>query len=343
MTFQVSKSSTNFWNDLKLTWEQCTDLPVHCWTNSVAELDGKVYIAGKGSKGDYDYPVVYDSYKDEWFVLPEVPCSRFSLVAVPYKKQLLAIGGMITKGYVTKTTNKVFAWDKTSQKWTTPYPNMPTARCYSSVISYGLAVIVAGGMTSWDPDTLTGVVEILHIKEHSGLFSKSQWSVVEPLPHVVYETVPLITDDKLYIATGFDDDDESTCNIITACLPELLQSNVKKARSGKVWNKLPDMPYSSWSINHYQGRLVIFTGDHKVEQPEQGEAAWELISLIHIYNPDTKSWDHVGEFPHDYLVGKSVHLREDKLLFIGGLTGTHIIGKDDDSVTTCLMLTLTPQ
>ena len=241
--------------------------------------------------------------KDMWFVLPELPYSGFSLVAVPYKKQLLAIGGKITKGHIIKTTNKVFAWDENSQKWTTSYPNMPTARCYSSIICYELAVIVAGGVTSYDPWILTGVVEVLHIKEHSGLFSKSQWSVVEPLPHVVYEAIPFITDDKLYIAVGIDDDEESTCNITTACIPELLQSNVKKARNGKVWNKLPDMPYSSPSINHYQGRLVIFTGDHKVEQPEQGKAVWELISLIHIYNPDTKCWDHVGKVPHDYLVG----------------------------------------
>ena len=262
---------------------------------------------------------------------------------MPYKKQLLAIGGKITKGPITKATNKVFAWDENSQEWTTPYPDMPTARCYSSVISYELAVIVAGGVTSCDPWTLTGVVEVLHIKEHIGLFSKSQWSVVEPLPHVVYEAVPLIADDKLYIAVGFDHDDESNCNIITACLPKLLQSNIKKTRSGRVWNKLPDMPYSSWSINHYQAHLVIFTGDHKVEQPEQGKAAWELISLIHLYNPDTKCWDHVGDVPHGYLEGRSVHIREDKLLFIGGLTGTHSTGKDDDSVTTCLMLTFTPQ
>ena len=318
-------------------------MPADCWAYSVAELDGKVYTTGKSSRGDYIVPLVYDSYKDKWFVLPELPYSMCSLVAVPYKKQLLAIGGIINKGSNAKTTNKVFSWDDNSQKWTTPYPNMPTARCDFSVISYGLAVIVAGGVTNWDLQTLTGAVEVLHIKEHSGLFSKSQWSVVEPLPHVVCDAVPLITDDKLYIAVGFDDDDESNCNIVSACLPELLQSNVKKARSGRVWNKLPDMPYSSWSINHYQGRLVIFTGDHKVEEPEQGKAAWELLSLIHLYNPDTKSWDHVGNFPHNYLVGKSVHIGENKLLFIGGLTGTHTTGKADDSVATCLMLTLTPQ
>ena len=98
------------------------------------------------------------------------------------------------------------------------------------------------------------------------------------------------------------------------------------------------MPYSSVSINHYQGRLIIFTGDRKTKKPGQGK--WELISMIHIYNPDTKSWDHVGNVPYSYLLGKSVHIGENKLLFIGGLTGTHTVGKGDDMVTTCLLLTI---
>jgi len=322
-----------------LTWKQCTDLPRKCWATSIAELDGKVYISTTGTYGGY-FPLMYDSYKDKWFELPELPHIKFSLVAVPYKKQLLAIGGMTSD---CKVTNKVLAWDKYNKKWATPYPNMPTARCYSSCISHGLAVIVAGGMTCHNPLTTTGVVEVLHIKEHASLFSKSQWSVVERLPHVVCEPVSLIVNDNLYIAVGSGDDGESTCNIVTAFLPDLLQSSIKKARSGKIWNKIPDMPYSSCSINHYQGHLIIFTGDRKVEKSGQAKPSWELIPLIHVYNPDTKSWDHVGDVPCNCLMGISIHLSENKLLFIGGLTGTHIVGKADDMLTTCSMLTFTPK
>ena len=338
---QVSKSSSDFWDDLWLTWQQCADLPLRCWANSVAELNGKVYISAKGDRINYVDPLMYDSYKDEWSSLPELPNIRFSLVAVPYKKQLLAIGGVNN----IKVSNKVFAWDEDKQKWTTPYPNMPTARCDTCSISHELTVIVAGGVTCLEPWAVTGAVEVLHIKEHSGLFSKSYWSAVEQLPHVVYDVIPLMIDDNLFIAVGFDDDDESTCNIVTASLPELLQTirSVKKTRSGRVWHKLPDMPYSSWSINHYQGRLVIFTGDHKVEQPGQSKSTWELISQIHLYNPDTKSWDLVGDVPYNHLMGKSVHIRGNKILFIGGLTGTHVIGNSDDMVTICSTLTLTPK
>ena len=244
--FQANKSSSDFWNSLKLTWKKCADLPVKCYASSVAELDGKVYVA---LRGNYDYPLMYDPYKDEWSVLPKLPHAHFSLVAVPYKKQILAIGGFTSND--DEFSNKVFAWDEDNRRWTTPYPNMPTARCNSSCISHGSSVIVAGGVSCLRPLRLTGVVEVLHIKEHKSLFSKSQWSVVQQLPHVVYAAVPLIIDDTLYIVSGYDSNDYSTCNIVTASLPESLQSSDKK--TGNVWHKLPDMPYTS-CMGHYSSR-----------------------------------------------------------------------------------------
>ena len=60
---------------------------------------------------------------------------------------------------------------------------------------------------------MTGIVEVLHISEHSGHYSKSylgQWSVVEQLPHVIQEAVPLIVGDNLYIAGGYDDNADSS-------------------------------------------------------------------------------------------------------------------------------------
>ena len=301
-------------------------------------MDGKVYIAVQGDNNHYVNPLMYDSYKDQWFTLPALPHVRFSLVTICCK-QLLAIGG-VSGG---KVSGQVFAWEEDDQNWTTPYPDMPTARYSSCSVSHESAVIVAGGVTCSNPLTMTGAVEVLHITiDALGYFYESCWIEVERLPHVVYELVPVVIDNNLYIGVGFDDDG-NTCNIITASLPELLESGIRKTRSGRVWNKLPDMPYSSWSINQYQGRLITFTGNHRVEQPGQSEWTWELISQIHLYNPGTKSWDHVGDAPYNYLMGRSVHIRENRILFISGITGGHIVGEGDDMLTTCSVLTLTPK
>ena len=168
--------------------------------------------------------------------------------------------------------------------------------------------------------------------------------MVEQLPLVVYLAIPLIVNDKLYIAQGDNTfSGYSSCNIVTASLPELLQSCNNNTSSSQVWSKLPDMPYSSYSINHYQGHLITFTGDHEVERPDEDKPVYELVPLIHTYNPDTKTWDCVGDIPHGYCLGMSVHIRENKVLFIGGLTGRHDANKDGDIMTTCSILTLTPQ
>ena len=204
-------------------------------------------------------------------------------------------------------------------------------------------MIVAGGVTFWDPLTMTRAVEVLHIKEHS-LFTKSHWSVVERLPLILYEAIPLIVDDTLYIAIGYNEKHApSTCNAITAPLPELLQSNNKNASRGQVWNKLPDMPYSSHSITHYQGRLITFGGECRADydQPDEDKQVYQSVPLIHIYNPDTKAWNHVGEIPYEYLLGISVYISENKILFVGGLTGMHDINtEDDDVISNCSILTL---
>ena len=340
--FQVNKSSSDFWNNLKLTWQQCADLPLKCFALSVAELDGKVYATIRDSENPHFSPLMYDSNKDQWSSLPALPYVNFSLVTVTDRKQLLAIGGVVNNNGVQEITNEVFLWDEMNRKWTTPYPNMPTARFNCSSISHGPTVIVAGGVTSWDPWTMTRAVEVLHIKEH-GLFTKLQWSEVEQLPHIVRDAVPLIVDDKLHIAVGYDKKSgTSTGNIVAVSLPELLQSSNKNTSSDQVWYKLPDMPYSSLSINHYQGHLITFGEGYQVEQPDTGKAVYVSVPLIHIYNLNTNTWDCVGEIPYGYLLGCSVHIRRNKILFIGGLTGTYHANKDDDLITTCTILTLSP-
>ena len=319
-----------------LTCLTSVGLPV--WLNWMGKC-----VSGCSSRGACVDPFVYDSNKDQRSILPDLsPCARFSLVTVTEKKQLLAIGGRTNNNGVIEMSNKVFLWDEKYRKWLTPYPNIPTARCRSSSISHGLTVIVAGGITCHDPFTITRAVEVLHINDNN--LHDSYWSVVEQLPLVVWQAILLIVNDKLYIAQGYDTSPYSTCNTVTASLPELLQSSNNNTSSSQVWSKLPDMPYSSCSINHYQGHLITFTGGRMVERPDEDKPVWELVPLIHIYNPDTKTWDCVGDIPHgyEYYLGRSVHIREDKILFIGGLTGRHNPNIDDDIMTTCSILIITP-
>ena len=302
--------------------------------SSIAELDGKVYITAYNSLGGSQTPYMYDFSKDHWSTLKS-PSWHFSFVSVPDRKLLLAIGVIARHNDSKKMSNKLFLWNKKREKWYTPYPDMPTARCHSSCISHGSSVIVAGGVTNWDPVTMTRSVEVLHITN-----AYSHWSEVEQLPFATFLAVPLVVNDNLYIAGGYDEDHQSTYNIVTASLPQLLQSS-NNTSSGQVWNKLPDMPYASQSINHYQGCLITFTGDDKFEPQGKPRLTFKSDPLIHIYNVNSKCWDCVGKNPHGYYFGCTVLLKPNEILFVG-TTGRHNPGSQDDIVTTCVLLTLAP-
>ena len=47
----------------------------------------------------------------------------------------------------------------------------------------------------------------------------------------------------------------------------------------------------------------------------------------------------LGENTFDYYFGLSLRMKENKILFIGGLTGM-CHGEHDDIITTCMILTL---
>ena len=81
---------------------------------------------------------------------------------------------------------------------------------------------------------MTRTVEVFYAKEDEWL-TKSYWSMVEQLPLVVHDAVPLIVDDNLYLAVGYSDLVASTCNVVTVSVPELLQSNNKNTSSSQVW------------------------------------------------------------------------------------------------------------
>ena len=102
---------------------------------------------------------------------------------------------------------------------------------------------------------------------------------------------------------------------------------------------IADMPYPS-HINHYQDCLITFGGIHCVEQPDIDKSIWQSVPLIHTYNPYTSTWDCVGVIRYEYSLGRSVHIRDNKILFIGGLTGSYSTSKSDNIMTTCLILTL---
>ena len=103
------------------------------------------------------------------------------------------------------------------------------------------------------------------------------------------------------------------------------------------------MRKNSWfcpSITYYKYHLITFGGDCLIERPEEDH--WEFVSLINIFNPELKSWNCVGEIPHGYYLGKSVHISNNKILLIGGRVGKVCVS-DESLLTVCSVLTIAPK
>ena len=103
-------------------------------------LNGKVYMGGGFSVNDEDNYIiqVYDPGSDRWSRLQECPVKWFGLAIV--NQQLVLVGGYNRSG----AQSTVLVWDNDSH-WTTPYPNMPTARMLPAAIGYHQFLVVAGG------------------------------------------------------------------------------------------------------------------------------------------------------------------------------------------------------
>ena len=298
-------------------------------------MDGKVYVTTYTSSC-----FMYDIDKNCWDSLPILSRFYCSLVALHSRKQLLAIGGSLKSGGMS---NEILLLDENCKKWDIKYPNMPTPRCSITGICYHSTVIVAGGITNWTPWTLTKVVEVLHINDSSP--SDSQWSTVEQLPHLMYGAIPLLCNDNLYISSVLDyvdlQQDENTLTVVAVSVPKLLKSNHTNTVSSSLWHKLPDPPYSSCSIVCFRDHLITFTGIHMVEKPYKSKPIIKLNPEIHIYNSCTLSWDCVGSVSIGYVLGRSVCIDNNKIIFVGGLTGTHNPYDSETWVSTNLQLELT--
>ena len=203
-------------------------------------------------------------------------------------------------------------------------------------------MIVAGGLTHWNPWTLTKVVEVLHINDSSP--SDSQWSMVEQLPHLMYGARPLLCDDILFISSYFDYvdlQDKNTLTVVSVSVPKLLKSKHTSNATSSLWHKLPDPPFSSYSMVCFRDHLIAFTGIHLVEGSHMSKHLIKLAPEIYIYNSYTLTWDCVGSVSFGCALKNSVCIRDTTILFMGGLTGTYNEYDSDNWVHTNRQLELT--
>ena len=315
-------------------------------TCCAVEMDGDVYVSGRSQSTHFINVLHYSQANNSWSILNHLPCTHSSLAIVRSKSQLIAVGGIYVEigddddlegDIPTKVLGKVLTWDVQMDCWVNAYLDMPTARCSSTAVGHSSTVIVAGGVTGWEPTaTSTSVVEVMTVNE---IPLRSEWTAVQSLPYPSSFAPPMIIGDQLYIASGYSGD-KMTCGILTAAVPNLVTS--KKDDTIFVWEKISDLPHDSLSIGECDGRLVVFGGRRKSGMLEDGQLQYKVVSPIHLYNEDTDTWDYVGHVPKEYCywLECTVTLKQNKLLLVGGA-----IDPNETShnvyLSTCVQLTIT--
>ena len=107
-----------------------------------AVAQGKVYIGGGGSgfikNEKSDVVMVYDLNSQRWDKLPPYKIHSFAMTAID--DQLVLVGG---KQFDGGNSRALGVWG--AEEWIHPYPDMPAARRYHSVVTYKEWLVVVGG------------------------------------------------------------------------------------------------------------------------------------------------------------------------------------------------------
>ncbi len=259
-------------------------------------VNGEVYIGGGGAVRDKDKYIiqVYTPESDVWSRLPECGVRCFALAIV--NQQLVLVGGYSRDGYQAT----ILVWDSTSQRWTTPYPNMPTARISAAAVGYQQFLVVAGGIggSIRNGSRLT-TVELLNS-------STKRWSSVSPLPIGCSWLTPAVVGDTLYLLGGFTGPSSPNKQMFSISLPALVSHAVSTLPP--TWEVTDTELTWSTAVSLHDSLLAVGGED------DQGRYS----SAISLYNPQTRQWTKVGDVPAALSSCSCTVLPSGELIVLGG-------------------------
>ena len=209
--------------------------------------------------------MVYAVHTRLWRTLPPYENHYFGMAAV--NKQLVLIGGLsISSG---KLINALGVWDEGSQAWTHPFPEMPTSRYSSSVVSYQKWLIVADG-------ACLGKIRCSNKVELLDTLS-GQWYEGSPLPNECSEMSSAINGNMWYLSGGFSSKGPNIVDIFdnkhlfSVCLDELVSQTLSRnlANGGTTlpspWQTLNDPPLKNSTALVLNGTLLTVGGSRNTD------------------------------------------------------------------------------
>ncbi len=263
-------------------------------------LNGEVYVGGGGADRHKDDFIiqVYSPESDGWRGLPQCPVRLFAMAVV--NQQLVVVGGRSHNHQVQST---VLVWDDTSRRWTTPYPNMPTARGSAAAVSYQQFLVVAGGYDQSERDLNT--VNILNS-------STKQWVTATTLPKARFDLSPTLVGDTLYFLGGFSGNDTPSKQMFSTSISALISHATSSSRA----------PPPNWDVTNTKlTRSTAVSLNNSLLAVGGRDARGKDSSAIYHYNPQSKRWTKVGDVPSALSLCSCTALPSGELMVLGGFEG----------------------
>ena len=282
---------------MSLQWQTCSDAPEDMWRGSAVSHDKMAYF------NPWYSTAVYQFEEDQWTALPKCPHYLSALTVV--NEQLTTVGG--SHGFLGGPTNSLasLTGEGKDRKWVEHFPRMPTSRYCLAAVCRGTSLIAAGGD---DGGRALRTVEVMDTES-------LQWTLVNPLPHPMYKASIAVSQEKVYLLGGYDQNDRQTLSVFTC---STLQTHPLDAQLEKTANQLTPW-HEAADARHYFSTAVC-VGEVLLAIGGQS-AAREETSAIAAYNPTSDSWEDIGHMTTPRSWPLVALLPSNELIAAGGVGG----------------------
>ena len=285
---------------MSLQWQTCSDAPEAMRRGSAVSHDKMAYFNPWASTA------VYQFEEDQWTALPKCPHCYSALTVV--NKQLTTVGGRHgPRGGGPTNSLASLTGEGKDRKWVEHFPRMPTSRYHLAAVCRGTSLIAAGGLGGGGFVVGLRTVEVMDTES-------LQWTLVNPLPHPMYWASIAVSQEKVYLLGGFDQNVHETLSVFSC---STLQTQPLDAQLEKPANQLTGWHQVADATHYYStavcvGEVLLAIG---------GQSAAGATSAIAAYNPTSDSWEDMGHMTTPRSWPLVALLPSNELIVAGGYGG----------------------
>lgn len=284
-TTQTTTQTTS----LPTGWTRLADLPSGVAKFGVAELRGKIYVAG-----GYDTRkslMVYDIATDKWSIGPALPRGTDNVAAVAAGDKLFAIGG--------EASNAFQVFDAGSGTWNAG-PALPRVGFASAAAVLGGRVHMLGG---WNYSNTASA----SLASHSVFDLAAQsWTSAAPLATARNAAGAAVIDGRLFVVGGRS--------------PGIRANDQQSLASLEIYTPMADQWVTAAPMSTARGSLAVLALGGRLYALGGESTRGTVSDAVERYDPVTQTWSVLPAMPFRSH-GLGAVAVGDAIYVMGGFTG----------------------